>query len=168
MQKISIKQLFFINLSLLLLLGGFVGYKSFFKKNSVVYADNVKLFDGFQMTKEMKRVGEKEFNARKLIVDSLYAETQRADVSEAEKARLVQQFVQNRDQLEQFGQQFASEEAAKIWSRIKSYTETFAAENGYELIVGSDERKTVLYADESVDITPELIHYINTKYEGLK
>ncbi|WP_278008809.1 hypothetical protein [Flavobacterium gyeonganense] len=60
-----------------------------FKSNKeIVYVDNVKLFDGFRMTKEMKRTGEKEFNSRKSILDKLYSDLQSPTVSDAEKNSL--------------------------------------------------------------------------------
>lgn len=134
----------------------------------IVYADNIRLFDDFIMTKEMKRVGEKEFNARKNSLDVLYSKLQSQTIPEGEKKMLMQQFVQGKEELEQFNQNFASEQSSKIWSRINSYTSEFSKENKYQLVIGSENKRTVLFADEKIDVTNELLTYLNKKYEGLE
>lgn len=133
---------------------------------SVVYVDKVKLFEGFKMTKEMKSIGEKEFEKKRLSVDSLYAVIQKE--SQQSNSRLVQEFVQKRDELDQFNQTFAIEESSKIWKRINSYVKEFSQENGYKIVVGSQDNNEVLYADEKIDVTSQLLMYINKKYEGFK
>ena len=140
----------------------------FFKLNKeIVYVDTAKLFDGFVMTKEMKRVGEKEFNSRKLVLDNLYSNLQSPTISASEKKELMQQLIQGKEELEQFNQTFATEQTTKIWSRIKSYTAEFSKDKNYQLVVGSDNKQAVLFADEKIDVTNDLLIYLNKKYEGL-
>ena len=140
----------------------------FFKENkTIVYVDSVKLFEGFAMTKEMKRVGEKEFNSRKLLLDNQYSALQNPSLSFLQKKEMMQQFVNGKEELEQFNQTFASEQSAKIWARIKSYTNEFSKDNNYQLIVGSDNKQMVLFADEKIDVTNDLLVYLNKKYEGI-
>jgi outer membrane protein len=133
----------------------------------IVYVDNNKIFEGFVMTKEMKRVGEKEFNSRKLVLDNLYTNLQSPSISASEKKVLMQQFVQGKEELEQFNETFAAEQTDKIWSRIKSYTSEFSKDKNYQLVIGSDNKQTVLFADEKIDVTNDLLIYLNKKYEGL-
>lgn len=140
----------------------------FFKSNKeIVYVDNVKLFDGFKMTKEMKRAGEKEFNSRKSILDKLYSDLQSTTISASERKELMQQFIQGKEEFEQFNQVYGSEQSSKIWARIKSYTAEFSRDKNYQLVIGSDNKQTVLFADEKIDVTNELLSYLNKKYEGL-
>lgn len=139
----------------------------FSEKRTIVYVDSVKLFEGFKMTKEMKRVGEKEFNERKILLDNLYSSLQGSSVSVLQKKELMQQFIQGKEELEQFNQTFASEQTQKIWSRIRSYTSEFSKDKNYQLIVGSDNKQMVLFADEKIDVTNDLLTYLNKKYEGI-
>jgi outer membrane protein len=120
------------------------------------------------MTKEMKKVGEKEFNTRKVILDSLYVKLQSNTISEAEKKAMMPQFIQGKEELEQFNQNFALQETEKIWKRINGYVTEFSSENSYKIIIGSENKRDVLYANEKVDITNDLIYYLNKKYEGIK
>lgn len=139
----------------------------FSEQRSIVYVDSVKLFEGFKMTKEMRRVGEKEFNERKILLDNLYASLQGSSLSVLQKKELMQQFIQGKEELEQFNQTFASEQTQKIWSRIRSYTSEFSKDKNYQLIVGSDNKQMVLFADEKIDVTNDLLTYLNKKYEGI-
>lgn len=168
MLKKIIKNLSLINtIAIILLISVFI-FNHFFTSEEIVYIDNIKLFDGFNMTKEMKKVGEKEFNVRKIILDSLYSKLQSASVSESEKKMLMPKFIQGKGELEQFNQIFAGEESLKIWSRIHDYVNQYSEENNYELIIGSSNKESVLFASKKNDKTTELLYYINKKYEGIK
>lgn len=167
MKKNTQKALFLGNALLISLLAICVIY--IYSKNSkIVYVDNDKLFESFNMTKELKNVGEKEFNFKKAMVDSLYTSLQSPTLSSTDKKIVMQQFIQQKEELEQFNQYFASEQSSKIWARIKSYSSEFSKENKYQLIIGSENKINVLYADETIDVTKDLLTYINKKYEGLK
>jgi outer membrane protein len=165
--KYKITPQFSVNILLTSALAIFLLFYFFKSNKEIVYVDTVKLFDGFVMTKEMKRVGEKEFNSRKLVLDNLYSNLQSPTISASEKKILMQQFIQGKEELEQFNQTFASEQTTKIWSRIKSYTAEFSKDKNYQLVVGSDNKQVVLFADEKIDVTNDLLTYLNKKYEGL-
>ena len=139
---------------------------TFFTTPDVVYVDNVKLFDGFNMTKEMKKIGEAQFNAQKAKIDSLYSKIQKS--SPAEQQILMKEYVGLKENVERFNQQFAYEETQKIWSRLNSYIDEFSAEKKYKLIIGSEKKQDILYADEKLNITNELVNFVNSKYEGAK
>lgn len=132
----------------------------------IIYVDNVKLFDEFQMTKEMKSIGEKEYSSKKNELDTLYSKLQ-GNLEQSEKEFLTKQFIEKREAFDQFNQIFALEESDKIWTRINSYTKEFSKENNYKIIIGSENKRDVLFADETVDVTNELLKYINKKYAGL-
>lgn len=132
-----------------------------------VYVDSSKLFENFQMTKEMKIIGEKEFNARKRSLDAIYSTLQSKTISEMDRKALMQNFIQGKEDLEQFNQNFAAEESSKIWARINNYAKEFSKVNKYQLVIAS-MNNNVLYADEEIDVTNALLIFINKKYEGIK
>ena len=167
LKKIT-KKLPFINSVVIFLLFCVLAFPYFFTSEETVYVDNIKLFDGFNMTKEMKKIGEKEFNSRKMILDSLYSKLQSNTVSETDKKQIMPQFVKGKEELEQFNRNFAGEESLKIWARIHDYVADFSKENHYKLVLGSENKNIVLSASEEVDVTNKLIYYINNKYEGIK
>ncbi|KAF2343090.1 OmpH family outer membrane protein [Flavobacterium tistrianum] len=137
-------------------------------KAKILYVDNAKVFKSFSMTKELKRNGEKEFNSRKANIDALYSKLESDQLSNSQKQTLMKQFIQEKEELNQFNDFYSSEQSSKIWSRIKSYSAEFSKENNCNIIVGSDSNGIVLFADQSIDVTDKFITYINQKYEGLK
>jgi outer membrane protein len=168
MLKNKLNLLFILNVLLVGLLVTYFVFRILEPDKKIVYVDNNKLFEGFTMTKEMKRVGDKEFNTRKIGLDLLYSKLQSQTILEGDKKTIMQQFIHGKEELEQFNQSFATEESSKIWSRIHGYTADFSQENKYQLIIGSQNKQAVLFADENVDVTNELLTYINKKYEGIK
>ena len=134
--------------------------------NEVVYVDNIKLFDEFQMTKDMKSIGEKEYSSKKNELDTLYSKLQ-GNLEQNVKESLMKEFIEKREAFDQFNKTFALEESDKIWSRINSYTKEFSKEKDYKIIIGSDSKRDVLFGDETVDVTKELTNYLNKRYAGL-
>ena len=158
-----------IAFNLILITTLLVAFFTYNNSNSkIVYVNNVKIFENFNMTKELKKIGEKEFNLKKIKVDSLYTQLQNLQISSSEKKTTMQQFVQQKEELEQFNQYYAAEQSSKIWTRIKSYSSEFSNENKYQIIIGSENTSNVLFADDDIDVTNDLLTYINKKYEGLK
>ncbi len=146
---------------------GFLFFDRIFSEQKIVYVDNQKLFDNFQMTKDLKKIGEVEFNSKKKEIDSLYIRVQE-NISETEKESLMKLLISKREEFDFFNQTYASNEAMKIWNRIDSYVVKFSEEKKYKIIIGADSKRDVLFADKEIDVTQELIDYINTKYEGGK
>jgi outer membrane protein len=166
--KNKTKLLVVANYILLVLLVTCIIFANFKENRRIVTINSDILFNNFIMTKELKRIGEKEFNSHKAQLDSLYFVIQSQSISEQNKQTLMQQFLLKKEGLVQFNQNFAASESSKIWSRIHSYTEEFSKENNYQLILGSENKTPVLYAAEGVDVTQDLLKYINKRYEGLK
>jgi len=156
-----------INVVLICSLIILVFFQFFSQDTKVVYINSAKLFEGFAMTKEMKRVGEKEFNSRKSQLDTLYSVLQNSSLTSIRKEQLMQDFISKKQEFEKFNQSYPQEQTSKIWSRIKSYTSEFSKDKKYKLVISSDNLQTILFADEKIDITDELLTYLNKKYEGL-
>ncbi|OJV71574.1 MAG: hypothetical protein BGO42_05450 [Flavobacterium sp. 40-81] len=91
---------------------------------------------------------------------------QQVGATEIQREAITRELIAKKQDFEAFNQQFATEESAKIWSRINGYTTDFSKEKNYDFILGSENKRSVLFAKETVDITNELIIYINKKYEG--
>lgn len=146
-------------LSLLVLLIAF-----FFKQTDIVYVDNIKLFEGFNMTKEMKKKGEIQLQYQKNRLDSIYKTIATLPVNKQEL--LSKQFVLERNELEKNTQQYAIQESEKIWKRLNEYIKEYSSNNGYKIVLGSTNQQQVLYADSDADITNDLITFVNKRYEG--
>jgi len=165
--KNNLKTLTFVNLIVIILIVGFLLFDKIFCEQKIVYVDNERLFDNFQMTKDLKNIGEREFNSRKQIIDSLYLRVQ-SNLSSSEKENLMKLLISKREEFDYFNQTYATNEAEKIWKRIDSYVKPFSDEKKYKIIIGSNSKRDVLYVDKKIDVTQELTEYINKKYEGFK
>jgi outer membrane protein len=125
----------------------------------------MKLFENFAMTKEVKQRGENEFNRRKLEIENLYT---KLNITTDEKSRrqIFEKIVKAKNDLDAFNQAFINEESNKIWVRINNYTQLFSNTQKYKLIVGSEGKETVLFGDPALDVTNQLVAFMNKKYEG--
>ncbi|TRW27554.1 hypothetical protein FMM05_02630 [Flavobacterium zepuense] len=132
---------------------------------SVVYVDNQKVFDGFNMTKELKVVGEKELAAKKKAVDSLYLLLNDPNSKEASEP-LMKLFIAERDKLEYYNTAYSNEQSLKIWSRIDSYGKDFSKENHYDIILGAQPGQNLIFGEDGKNVTSKFIEFINKKYEG--
>ncbi|WP_318580817.1 OmpH family outer membrane protein [Flavobacterium columnare] len=135
-----------------------------FKSPDVVCVNNAKLFEGFNMTKEMKKAGDREFRTQKAVLDSLYAKINTPGNENNEN--LNKEFILKRNEFEQASQAFVMEESAKIWKRLQEYVQEYATQQNYQVVIGSTQEQQVIYANPKVDITLDLIQFSNQKYEG--
>lgn len=137
----------------------------FFNTTSIVYFESHRLFQNFKMTKESRGILESEFKQRKNNVDSLNVLLQEATVGER-KDYLLNQFLDQKEELENFMQNSEIDASQKIWLRINTYSKDFAEQNGYNLIFSTNEKESILYGSPHLEVTDELLNYINKRYEG--
>lgn len=99
-----------------------------------------------------------------------------ATMSAADRQSTEERLARKQDELARHNQNastsFAQEEAAeneKLYSRITDYLKKHAKENGYKMVLSySTANPAVLYADESLEITNELLQALNTVYKNEK
>lgn len=99
-----------------------------------------------------------------------------ATMSAADRQSTEERLARKQDELARHNQNasasFAQEEAEeneKLYSRITDYLEKHAKENGYKLVLTySTSNPAVLYADESLEITNEVLEALNSNYKKEK
>jgi len=138
------------------------------EKKEYVYIDNIKLFNGFNMAKDMSDIHTKKIKKQTQKLDSLYQLFQMDIKSKDEnKIKLSQQKLQKED--EAFGamkQHFSKVVSQQIWDRLNTYTNEYGKTQEHKIILGTQGGGNVMFADDSVDITAEVLEYANAKYEG--
>jgi outer membrane protein len=155
--------LIIINFSLLFILVFYIFFHA--STNDVAFVNSTQLFDHFAMTREMKSLGEKSYNLQVKKIDSLYG-LMNISTDQNHSAYLMQSIIREKDSLNSFQQRFVSEQSAKVWARIQSYTKDYSKTTSYKIILGSRYNDNLLYGAPEKDITAELLSYINKKYEG--
>lgn len=151
-------------------------------ENKTAYVDTTKLIQEFS---EMKEV-EADFNARseklKKELDSVaqgfqqevmeYQEN-RATMSQAERQATEQELMQKQQMLQQQQQvrtgqlrQESDQVIDSLITKVRDFVKVYGEENDYTYIFGSNESANIMYAEEGLDITQEVLSELNaTKSE---
>lgn len=151
------------------------------EKQKTAYVDTTKLIQEYT---EMKEV-EAEFTTKSDMVKSRLDSVARSFQQE------VQEYQQNmgtmptaqrqeveevlmrkqqsiQQQQQQMGNQLRQESDVvidSIVSKVKEYVKDYGKENGYTYIFGSNESANIMYAEEGLDITQEILENLNKGYK---
>ena len=146
------------------------------KQPKMAYVDNIELFNGFNFKKEKQA----EYDAHKKQFEAKL-DTIRLNHTAIENA--LRQNPNNRD-LEarlaysyQYYQQVDRQLGLKLdsldngfkneaWTKLNSYVTEFGKKNGYDIIIGASGNGSLMYGNETFNITEEVIEYANNRYEG--
>ncbi|HEY6144309.1 MAG TPA: OmpH family outer membrane protein [Flavobacterium sp.] len=85
-----------------------------------------------------------------------------------ELSRREQQLAQAQQVLAQQLQQEAGVEMDSLVSGVKKFIKAYGKEKGYTYIYGTGEPATILYAEEKLDITKDIVKLLNEKYKAKK
>ncbi len=158
----------FCNTILLLGLIVFFFFKYSDDTEEIVYIDNIRLFNGFNMTKDLNQINGKKVKAQKKKLDSLYViygilrDNNQTDKLEALEAQL-----RGTDkELKDMNERFSSELSQAVWNRLNTYIQKYSLANSYKIVLGTQGQGNVMFAQEAIDITDAFISYANTNYEG--
>ncbi len=140
-----------------------------------------KLYDEFEMKKQLEGKFKNITNLRKLQLDSMELELKAlANVinglkeNDPERMKRITDFELKRETFMQKKNSYTEDNNGtskmydeQVWTQINQYVGEFAKENKYTCIMGANGTGAVMYADLSIDITEELSKYINLKYKGI-
>ncbi|MEM6517410.1 MAG: OmpH family outer membrane protein [Bacteroidota bacterium] len=80
-----------------------------------------------------------------------------------QKQQMLQQQLQSEQQ--QLTQEF-NVEIDSVLSHVTKFVEKYGKENGYTFILGKNEAGSIMYGDETKDISDEIIKALNEEYKG--
>jgi outer membrane protein len=162
-----------------LLFSLFAIYKSF-NSSTLVYVDVNKLIQGYSRTKVAKAEFDKKASVMKANVDSLVGkwqnelknyEKERASMSPKE-LKLKQELLSNKQQqingYQEAIQKQIQEEDKKVTQTvindINDYIKEYGKDHGYKIIFGASGGGNIMYAEESSDLTEEVLKGLNADY----
>ncbi|MGX7666038.1 OmpH family outer membrane protein [Flavobacterium pedocola] len=172
-------------IQLFLIAGAFIlsGLALYFAKSGseLVYVDVNKLIEGYKRTKVAKAEFDKKANVMKGNIDSLVAnwqkelksyEKERTSLS-ANELKLKQELLSNKQQqingYQEAIQKQIQEEDKKVTQTvindINDYVKEFGKRKGYKIIFGASGGGNIMYADESTDLTDEVLKGLNAEYD---
>ncbi|MEP7265008.1 MAG: OmpH family outer membrane protein [Bacteroidota bacterium] len=143
------------------------------------YIDIHDVYQKFDLKKELEKKFISVRDERKKITDSLelglkLMETKLramksiSDDQAAEFQTKREFFVQKAREFEEDNKQLSAQYDKEILDQLNQYVRDYGAAKGYDYIYGNDSNGSLMYGDKKLEITAEVLEYINAKYKGIK
>ena len=132
-------------------------------KNTVVYVNSVKLFEEFSMKTEYDKILEKDLKSEAQLVDSLQTLLEHSNDS-LEIFRLRKDYYLAEQLFNDKFEKLSRNYTQSVTERLDDYIAKFAKKNNYQMIV-SGNNWAVVYIDEKLDVTEDLIKFANSEFE---
>lgn len=165
-----------IGLLLLICIALFTYHSLFAKK--IAYVDIPKVFNGFEMKKELQGKYKQVELSRKRILDSLSFSLQmlakKMESSKNDKDLIAEfdfkreDFFKTKNRLEEDNAALSAQYDKQILEQMSQYILDYGKNNKYDLILGADGNGTLMYANEKINISEEVTIYINNRYKGIE
>ncbi len=168
-----------INITILIVIGLLLASNGFlllthFNQKKVFYVNTSELISNFNYAQELeekykKIVLEHEDTIKELKVrlNAFALQTTEITDEDVEQYRKYELEIQNK--MEQFNQEnyeLQNKYNKLIIDRINNYVYEYGEENNIKIIFGATDAGSIMYAEESLNITEDLLFYINNKYDG--
>ena len=144
--------------------------------------DSAKLLNGYQGMIDARGAYQKKATTWKANIDTLSVEVQDAikryekesiGMSKKEK-ELSQELIRTKQKqlmdyqraMNEKAAQEDSEMTSQVIEQVNAHITKFGQENGYQIIMAATEYGNVAYADESLDMTNEVLEGLNNSYNG--
>ncbi|MBS1650934.1 MAG: OmpH family outer membrane protein [Bacteroidetes bacterium] len=146
------------------------------------YLEIKKVFNGFQMKKELEKEYEKTQKGRDKILDSLSLNLKLMSkhLNDQKNAKVeipkdeIYQFEYNREEFLKLKKQYQEDNAVlsqkydnQILAQLTQYVIEYGKKNDYDIILGADGNGSLMYSKETYNISDDIIVYINNKYKGI-
>jgi outer membrane protein len=174
----------FFLLNALLMLGISVGSMLVYHKcikQQAAYIDIKKVFNSFQMKKELEEKYKVVQKQRDRVLDSLQGtlriisrelSEQKMNANKIDE-NLIRQFEYKRDEYLKTKERFEEDNAmlsqkydSQILERMTAYIIEYGKKNKYDFIYGADGNGSLMYSNDRYDLSDEIAVYINNKYKG--
>ena|SRR6201985_1357595 len=130
-------------------------------EKKIVYADAIKLFNGYKFKLDMEQSSQGTLKKLKTGLDSATA-FYKVNPTNADAQRLV---MEKQQQLNGAYAQINKEINQKVWERLNPVIHEFGKAKNIDIMIGANGMGTVLYASDHWDVTDDLIKYVNENYE---
>ncbi len=161
--------------NLLLVLTGIFAYHHFFV-SKVAFIDANKVFEEFEMKKQLSVDFDNIESQRKLSLDSMALQLQmleqKLNSGSKEKNLLqlyqykAQEYGQRRKAIENANETLLEKYNSQIWTQLNQYVKEYGEQHHYDYVLGATGDGSIMYATSKNDITNEVIKYVNQQYNG--
>ena len=147
------------------------------KKSNIVYIDNIKIFNNFNMTKDLSKENEKKYAGKIKVFDSLVNKIKTLEISlqklktipndkKIAYAKLQKIVVEKDKELKEIQTFVKNDINKKVWKRINDYIKIYGKIHQIDIILGAQGSGNIMYGKDKVNITNAFITFANNKYEG--
>ena len=151
----------------------------FITREKTGFIDIHEVYQKFDLKKELERKFKTVQEQRKIITDSMELNLKLLEnklrtvksISDAEAADFQsrrQDYLQINNRFEEDNQQLTAQYDKEILKQLNQYVHDYGIEKGYDYIFGNDNNGAFMHADKKLEITEDVIRYINDKYKGIK
>ena len=171
--------LFSVVVSLFLIITSLVIYKNFFSVQ-VRYIKTAELVDKYAGMKEAKDLYSQKMSGWQSNIDTLENDYRRSAIKfEAEKNKLgasekvaQQQSLLKQEsnirayveQIEKLAQEEDNKMTLSVINQINQFIEEYSKKKGYDVVLGTNASGTLLYGNNDLDITQEILSELNNYY----
>lgn len=150
-------------------------YKNKTKSGFVIISE---VFNEFELKKEMAAKYEVTRNARKKILDSLQIDLsvlsrrlQSGQPSNEDKDLFERKRIdygQKSQMFDEDNRQMSQQFDEQIVKQLNQYVADFGKEKHYDIIYGNTTNGSIMYGTDELNITKDVIAFVNSKYKGVK
>ncbi|MBN1405644.1 MAG: OmpH family outer membrane protein [Candidatus Omnitrophica bacterium] len=138
----------------------------------IAHADVIRIFEGYNKTKEQNKILEEETNKEKQQRDGMVMQIRKMKdemdvLSQAAKEKKQAEIDEKIKQLQEFDQRVGLSLRQKqenvmrdILKEIEQIVEKYAQDNGYTMIINT---RTLVYSQKQNDITDKILEILNSK-----
>jgi outer membrane protein len=127
------------------------------------------LFDEFELTKELKTKYSNVESVKTTILDSLLLNLKLAAAKKSPSVQqLEKEYYIKKEAFDAENQALTDQYNQQVWARINQYVDDFSQKKGYDLVLGANGSGSLFYANDKLDITKEVVAFMNEKYVGSK
>ena len=130
------------------------------------FVDVIQLTQSYKLKTDLDKQAQKQLQSGKNTVDSLQFHANMADLGSSNGQAIKQQYLQASYRYQQEIAQVDKSISEQVWARMNPLINEFSKERHLKLLVGATGTGTLLYGDSTLDMTNQLIEYINKKYEN--
>lgn len=139
------------------------------------YIETETLFNGFKLTGEYKAKLQEIQEQRTEVLDSMEVSIRKEQTQLSEESTEMEINAYNEKlvnyqeaaaRFEEQNQVLAEQYDQIIWKQLNAYIKEYGDEGSNDIILGVSGQGNVMYANEGLNLTEEVLDYINRKYDG--
>lgn len=134
-------------------------------EQSIVYMNSYEVFEGFEMKKDYDLKIESDLKKDALFLDSLAIRIENAGADTLGLYRARTDYYVAKQTYDRKFEELSGQYTKEVNSRLNKYIKEFSEKHNYDMVIASQGQGNVMYVSDKMDVTKELLKYINKKYQ---